>query len=123
MERKFLGNGTSGGIKNNSAPKKAAFPAFSGALLGGQAKRKGGMGEMNFCLPALSNSGFCTVFFSAPPEAGAGGAATSVRFLQNFLWRLASMLLFEIGSNFFIQGAPDKKRIPRSGIFFLSRDG
>ena len=34
---------------------------------GGQAKRKRGVGKMNFCLPALSNLKICTLFFFAPP--------------------------------------------------------
>jgi len=62
--------------RNNSAPKKAA-------LLGGKAKRRGSGGGI-FAFPPFFPLDLHGVLSRAARGSRAGGAAKSVRILQNF---------------------------------------
>jgi len=70
-----------------------------------RAGKKEGVWGRNFCLPAFLSFGFARCSFTRRPRGG-GRRGHKHRVLPNFSWRLASMLLFEIGSNFVIQAAP-----------------
>jgi len=90
---------------------------------GGSFRREGkkeGVWGRNFCLPVLLSS------FLAPPapepraahfspsflmRAVAGRTARMHQRFAKFSWRLASMFLLEISSNFFIQAAPNQPNI------------
>jgi len=92
---------------------------------GGSFRREGkkeGVWGRNFCLPFLLY--FFLFSFPAPPapfraahfflqtflrRAVAGRTARLHQCFAKFSWRLASMILFEISSNFVIQAAPNEK--------------
>jgi len=83
---------------------------------GGSFRREGkkeGVWGRNFCLPALLPFGFARCSFSRRPKGG-GRRSNERQGFAKFSWRLASMLLFEISPNFFVQAAP---KSPEKGIF------
>jgi len=79
---------------------------------GGSFRREGkkeGVGGRNFCLPALLSFGFARCSFTRRPRFAGGRRGQERQDFAKFSWRLASMFLFEIGSNFFIKAAPNEK--------------
>ena len=67
--------------------------------------KKEGVWGRNFCLPALLSFDLALTHTRRPK--GGGRRAQERKGFSKFSWRLASMLLFEIGSNFLVQGAPE----------------
>ena len=79
---------------------------------GGSFRREGkkeGVWGRNFCLPALLSFGFARCSFTRRPRFAGGRRGQERQDFAKFSWRLASMFLFEIGSNFFIKAAPFEK--------------
>ena len=99
--------------KLNRTEKGGLFPAAGGSSFRREGKKEGVWGR-NFCLPVLLSS-FLLSFPMRRPKGGGRRSQERQGFVK-FSWRLASMLLFEIGSNFVIKAAPfEKLRFLRRG--------
>jgi len=88
--------------------KQSLIPKSNRPNKGGSLRRAGkkvGVWGRNFCLPALLRW-FATRARMRRPKGGGRRSRERWSFAK-FSWRLASMLLFEVGSNFFVQAAPN----------------
>ena len=107
-------------VKNKlNRPETVVFSRCQRGSFRKEGKKEGVWGR-NFCLPFLLY--FFLFSFPAPPapfraahfflqtflrRAVAGRTARLHQCFAKFSWRLASMILFEISSNFVIQAAPN----------------
>jgi len=72
-----------------------------------RAGKKEGVWGRNFCLPATQL--FLNLSARMRRPKGGGRRSRERWSFVKFSWRLASMLLLEISSNFFVQAAPNRK--------------